>query len=448
MGNPITEKVLELGPKLVSLREKLGQKAKREPKFRFYTLYGLIHREDVLNAAWERVYINRGACGVDNVTFADILGSKGGVRAFLQQISKDLMEKTYKPKPVRRVYIPKPGGTKRPLGIPTIRDRVVQMAVLLILEPIFEADFLDCSYGFRPGRNAHQAIKEIETYLKQGFCEIYDADLKGYFDSIPHDKLMSCLEMRIADRQILKLIRMWLKAPIVETDEDGKTKIHRSGTGTPQGGVISPLLANLYLHWFDKVFHRDTKGGLNGTARLVRYADDLVVMAQRLRPETVEFIEEKLENWMGLKINREKTQIVDMKKQGAVLSFLGFSFRYDRSRFRKGTYLNIFPRKKAVERAREKVKDLTEPKHGFKPYQDVIGTLNRFLSGWGQYFDFGYPSKVFNGLNYFVGYRLYRHLLRRSQRKKFITGERSWYGFFRKAGLILLKKGMAVRAYG
>ena len=437
-----------LGPKLSSLREKLSLKAKREPKFKFYTLYGLIHREDVLRAAWKKVYVNRGACGIDNMSFEDILEAEGGIDGFLSQISKDLKEKTYRPQAVKRVYIPKTGGGKRPLGIPTICDRIVQAATLLILEPIFEADFLDCSYGFRPGRSTRQAVERIQVNLNEGYREIYDADLQGYFDSIPHDKLIKCLEMRIADRQVLKLIRRWLKATIVETDEDGKKRMNRVENGTPQGNVISPLLANLYLHWFDKVFHRERMGGLFGIARLVRYCDDFVIMAKKLPKDTVSLVKEKLENWMGLKINREKTQFVDMKKQGAHLSFLGFNFRYDRSSFRSGTYLNISPKKKSVEKARDRIREITDPRWSLKPVKDMIKELNRFLIGWGQYFDYGHPSKVFNSLNYFVGHRLYRHLLRRSQRRKFLIGKGSWYGFFRKCGLVLLRRGMTVRANG
>lgn len=442
----MTEKTL--GLKLVSLREKLGQKAKQEPRFRFYTLYGLICRMDVLKAAWTLVYANRGGCGVDNVTFASILKSERGIDGFLQGIEKSLKEKTYRPQPVKRVYIPKPGGRKRPLGIPTIRDRIVQMAVLLILEPIFEQDFLDCSYGFRPGRSAHQVVEEIEKNLKQGYCEIYDADLQGYFDSIPHDKLMKCLEMRIADQQILKLIRKWLKTPIVETGGTGKKRIHSAKAGTPQGGVISPLLANLYLHWFDKVFHRYSTSPTYRRVKLLRYADDMVIMTKSLSKQTVDFIEEKLEKWMELEINKEKTQIVNMKKRGVILSFLGFSFRYDRSKFNSGNYLNIFPKESAIKKAREKIKELTAPNQGVKPYKEVIHDLNHFLKGWGQYFDCGYPSKVFSKLNYFVGFRLYRHLLRRSERRQFLIGKHSWYAFFRGTGLILLRKGMSVRAQG
>lgn len=429
---------LELLPdKLQALRLKLHQKAKNEPKFRFYALYDRVYRMDVLEAAWKHVGKKDKAPGIDGVRAEDILAQEGGVAALLATLHEELRAKSYRPSPVKRVHIPKADGSKRPLGIPTLRDRVVQMAVVLILEPIFEADFLNCSHGFRPGRKAHDALDAIRANLKDGRTSVYDADLKGYFDTIPHDKLLACVRMRVTDRSVLGLIRAWLDAPVVEMNEAGKPKPPRKsdGKGTPQGGVISPLLANVYLHWFDVMFHRKTGPHHWANARLVRYADDFVVMARYQGLRIEEWLAAQLEDWLGLSINREKTKVVNLH-QAESLDFLGFTFRFDRDLHgRESTYLNVTPSKKSLKKARDAIREKTGPRNCFKPAHVVVEDLNVFLRGWSNYFAYGYPRKAFRDLSHYARQRLLTHLNRRSQRKYHRPQGMTQYQYLQQIGL-------------
>jgi RNA-directed DNA polymerase len=407
-----------LPPSLAVLRQKLGQRAKQQKRYRFYSLYGLVYRKDVLHAALAAVRRNDGAPGVDGLSLDQITATPEREAAFLDEIERSLKEKTCRAQAVRRVYIPKANGKLRPLGIPTVRDRVVQAAVLLILEPIFEADFEDCSYGFRPGRSAHDALRQILAHLKGGQTAVYDADLAGYFDSIPHDKLMACVRMRVVDGSVLGLIRQWLNAPVVEPPKDGKPPtVKRNERGTPQGGVLSPLLANVYLHWFDHVFHQTSGPAQWAKAKLIRYADDFVVLARYVSGRLRDWIEGKLEGWLGLQINRDKTRVLDLRVPGASLDFLGYTFRQDRDQYgRAQRYWNLVPSRKAMARERDALRGMINPHQCHTPLPELIGRLNRHLRGWARYFGLGYPRQTFRALNHFVRDRLGKHLHRRSQR--------------------------------
>jgi len=325
------------------------------------------------------------------------------------------------------------------LGIPTIRDRVVQAAALLIVEPIFEADFMDCSYGFRPKRSAHGALSEVRKHLKQGLTAVYDADLKSYFDSIPHEKLIKCLQMRIIDRSMLKLIRMWLKVPIEEDNGHGGKKMTRSDKGTPQGGVISPLLANIYLHWFEKVFYAASGPAVWAKAYLVRYADDFMVLARYQGRRLTGFIEEKIESWLGLELNRAKTKVVNLRDPGASVDFLGYTFRYDRDLMGRGhRYLNVTPSKKALKKHRQSLRTVISRRQSCVPITQLIETINRRQRGWANYFSFGYPRKAMRAMNWYVQGRLIGHLRQRSQRPFRLPKGRSYYRHLKQLGLIYL----------
>lgn len=436
----------KLPEKISSLRRNLYLKAKREPKFRFYALYDRIYRKDVLLAAAQQVVSNKGAAGVDGVTVDQIVIAEGKSPPIVDELHEELRTKRYRPLPVRRVTIPKADGGERPLGIPAVRDRIVQTAAQIILEPIFEADFLDCSYGFRPKRSAHEALAEVREQIKSGRKTIYDADLKGYFDSIPHDKLMAALRVRIADRSVLKLIRMWLEAPVVDRKEGGPPR--RRDRGTPQGGVISPLLANVFLHWFDKFFHAIDGPAHFANARLIRYADDFVVLARSCSKRLVNWIEKTLEVRMGLEINRQKTRIVNLRSGEESINFLGYTFRYeDDLKGRSWKYLHVGPSKKALARMRDRLRAMTGPQMCLKPIPEVIVDVNLYVGGWSKYFSFGYPARAWRHVNWQMQERLRQHLRRRSQRPFQPPKGKSFYRHLIDMGLqMLVPAGAGARA--
>ncbi len=393
MANDPTDKVREL-------QRKLFTAAKRNRKRRFHALYERIGQGDVLREAWKRVRANHGAAGIDGETIAAI--EANGVDSLLDTIQRQLKEGTYRPSPVRRRYIPKPDGRRRPLGIPTIRDRVVQQAAKLVLEPIFEADFKPCSFGFRPKRSATQAKEVLRVTGNRGHRWVVDADIQGFFDAIDQDLLMDRLERRISDRRVLKLLRKWLRAGVME-----EGSVRKATTGTPQGGVISPLLANVYLDALDEAWERD----FSHLGRLVRYADDFVIMCRRESQarEALGRVREILTR-LKLELHPEKTKLVELGVGKEGFDFLGCHFRIVRSIFRGREYLFRWPSARAMNAARRRVRELTHRRRwaGMRDIRDVIAALNPVLRGWGNYFRTGNASKQFNSLDRFVTSRLVR----------------------------------------
>jgi RNA-directed DNA polymerase len=423
--------------KVERLREKLGTKAKQEKNFKFYSLYGHICNMDVLKVAWKGVKENKGAPGVDGVTI-DSQDSEEKINKFLLEIQTELINKTYKPLPVRREYIPKANGKLRPLGIPCLRDRIVQTAVCLILEPIFEADFLDCSYGFRPGRSQHHALRAIQTAIKTGMTSVYDADMQAYFDTIPHDKLMECIKMRVIDGKVLNLIKMWLRSPVHEKNDKGKgIKISHPSQGCPQGGCVSPLLSNIYLHWFDRAFHK-TRAAITGEAKLVRFADDFVILARTISNNCIAFVEEKIEKWLGLIINKEKTKVINLN-QGDSLNFLGYVFKFHEDLYGRGKkYLHMGVSEKAIKKEKEALREITSKTYCFLPIPEMISNVNEQIRGWAEYFSIGYPRMAYREINRYVRVCIRNHLRKRSQRHYRPPEGSSFYEHINKLGLVYL----------
>jgi len=395
--------------KIRTLQRKLYLKAKAEPGFRFYQLYDKIWREDILAHAYALARENRGAPGVDGVTFKQI--EKEGREEWLFRLREDLRQKTYRAQPVRRVMIPKPGGGERPLGIPTIRDRVVQTAAKLVIEPIFEADLDDSAYGYRPKRGAADAIKEVHRLVCRGYSDVVDADLSKYFDNIPHRDLLLCVARRIVDRDILALIKMWLKAPVEERDGNGGRRMlggQSSTCGTPQGGVASPLLANLYMNRFLKHW-RATGRGEAYRAHVVNYADDFVILSRGRAVEAMAWTKDVMMR-LGLTLNEAKTSIRNARQER--FDFLGYSFGPHRYRKDGHWYLGASPSRKSVQRFKDKVGALLVP--GNKgAWSEVCDQLNSMLRGWSSYFGYGTRMQAYRAVDAHVYDRVRNFLAKR-----------------------------------
>lgn len=399
------------------LQRNLYLAAKKDKQRRFHALYDRIFRLDILWRAWKEVRENMGSAGIDNITFEMV--EEYGVEEYLLDIQEDLQNKKYRPKPVKRVYIPKPDGKQRPLGIPTIRDRIVQQACKIVIEPVFEANFLDNSYGFRPKRDAKQATEKVKKELYKNWY-VVDADIQGYFDNINHEILLGLLNRRISDRRVIKLCRQWLRAGVIENG-----KYYPTEKGLPQGGVISPLLANIYLHVLDSYWENHKELGV-----IVRYADDAVIMCRKRTDAELAFEHlKRIMTKLKLTLNPQKTKIVDMNKES--FDFLGFCFqKFGKTKSgRKLPYM--MPSKKAIKKVKDAVRVITCRKSAYEGLEQKVEKLNPLIRGWRNYFQHGNSTKRFKQLDEFVWMKLWRRVYYRRKQKKYrehvLYGFRKWY---------------------
>lgn len=405
-----------------TLQRKLYRKAKQEPACRFYAFYDKVYRADILSHAYALVRANRGSAGVDGVTF-EAIEEPEGVTAFIAELEEALRNKTYQPDPVKRVMIPKADGSQRPLGIPTIRDRVAQMATKLVIEPIFEADFCKTSYGFRPKKSAHDAVDDVAYALNTGHTEVIDADLSKYFDTIPHANLLAVVAERISDGAILHLIKMWLKAPVMEVDKGGTKRNVGGGKGnrkgTPQGGVISPLLANLYLHILDRIWERHNLQQ-RLSARIVRYADDIVILCRKGKSGGAMAMLRQILERLKLTLNGAKTKVVDA--YAGKFDFLGFTAWMGRGRKTGKYYPHIQPSKKAEQKVKDRITELTKRGRTIMPLEWVVNEANSMLRGWVGYFHFRNCSQTLSRVRNHLEQRMITHLRKRHKVRDRNTG--------------------------